>query len=329
MHLRSLGRSGLSVSALGLGCMGMSEFYGPSDDEESLATLVHAFERGVTFYDTADTYGHGHNETLLGRFLQSRRESVVVATKCGIFREKNSYARAVINTPEYIRSCCDASLQRLGVDVIDLFYIHRMNLMETPLEDSIGALADLVKSGKVRAIGLCELSPGTLRKAHAIHPIAALQSEYSLWTRDPEQGVLEACRELGVAFVAYSPLGRGFLTGTITETQGLAPGDFRAHAPRFNDENLNKNLERLALVRAIADAHSATPGQIALAWLLAQGEDVIPIPGTRKQTRIDENVGAADIQLSSEDLANLSAAFPAGGTAGDRYTAEGMKGVNV
>lgn len=329
MQTRYLGRNGLPVAAIGLGCMGMSEFYGPVDDEESLGTLEHALEKGVTLFDSADTYGLGHNEELLGRFLKGRRDRVVVATKCGIYRSPEmGYSRSIINRPDYIRSCCDASLQRLGIEVIDLFYIHRVN-PETPIEESVGALADLVRAGKVRAIGLCEVAPATLRRAHAVHPVAAVQSEYSLWSRDPEDGMLAACRDLGTAFVAYSPLGRGFLTGAIAGTESLAANDFRRVAPRFQGENLEANLKRLELVKELASARGCTPGQIAIAWLLAQGDDIIPIPGTRRRARVDENVGAASVVLGPADLERLDAAFPPGAAAGERYTAEGMKGVNV
>jgi aryl-alcohol dehydrogenase-like predicted oxidoreductase len=329
VQTRNLGLSGLPVSALGLGCMGMSEFYGESNDAESLSTLEHAFEKGITFYDTADTYGLGHNEELLRTFLRGRRDKVVVATKFGIFRSPDmGYSRRIDNSPDYIRQACDASLRRLGTDVIDLYYVHRVN-PDVPIEETVGTLAELVAAGKVRAIGLCEVSASTLRRAHAVHPIAAVQSEYSLWTRDPEDGVLPACRELGIAFVAYSPLGRGFLTGTIRDTGTLSPEDFRRANPRFQDANLEANLARLELVRALASERGCTPGQIALAWLLAQGEDIVPIPGTRRRKYLDENCAAVDIRLTPSDMERLDAAFPPGAAAGERYPAEGMKGINA
>ncbi|MGJ7491815.1 aldo/keto reductase [Variovorax sp. ZT4R33] len=327
MKQRSIGGSGLVVGALGLGCMGMSEFYGSTDDTQSLATLAHAFARGVTLFDTADAYGFGHNEELLGRFLKGKRERVTIATKFGLVRKPGSYERRVDNSPAYIRSACEASLRRLGTETIDLYYAHRLNL-ETPLEDSVGALADLVKAGKVRAIGLSEVSPDTLRRAAAIHPIAAVQSEYSLWTRDPEQGVLQACREVGAAFCAYSPLGRGFLTGQV-RTDSLDEKDFRRQNPRFADEHQAQNQRIVDTVKAIAQEKAGTPAQLALAWLLAQGEDVIPIPGTKRIRYLDENLGALDLALTADELARIAAALPIGVAAGGRYTEEGMKGLNA
>ncbi|CAK0777357.1 pyridoxine 4-dehydrogenase [Azospirillaceae bacterium] len=329
METRFIGRNGLPVSAIGLGCMGMSEFYGETNDEQSLETLNHALDQGITLFDSADTYGLGHNEELLGRFLKGKANRPKVATKCGIFRSREmGYSRRIDNTPDYINSCCDASLERLGVDVIDLYYIHRVSA-DTPIEESVGALSALVKAGKIRHIGLCEVSAATLRRAHAVHPIAAVQSEYSLWSRDPEESVLAACRALGTSFVAYSPLGRGFLTGAIQNTENLAENDFRRHAPRFQGENLEANLKRLEFVKNLADAHHCAPSQIALAWLLAQGSDIIPIPGTRRKSRIDENAGAASVVLTADDLTQLDQAFPFGAAAGPRYTAEGMKGINA
>ena len=327
MKQRSIGHSGLQVGALGLGCMGMSEFYGETDDAQSLATLEHALDAGVTLFDTADAYGFGANEELLGRFLRGKRERVTLATKFGLVRKPGSYERRVDNSPAYIRSACEASLRRLGVETIDLYYIHRLNL-ETPLEDSIGALAELVKAGKVRAIGLSEVSPDTLRRAAALHPIAAVQSEYSLWTRDPEQGVLQACREVGAAFCAYSPLGRGFLTGQVT-SDALDAKDFRRSNPRFADENLQRNLRIVETVKALAAEKACTPAQLALAWLLAQGDDVIPIPGTKRIRYLDDNLGALKVVLSADDLARIGAALPIGVAAGGRYTDEGMKGLNA
>ncbi len=329
MQTRTLGRDGLTVSALGLGCMGMSEFYGSRDDAESLATLEHALDRGITFFDTADMYGIGHNEELLGRFLKGRRDRVVVATKFGIVRDPaGGYARRVDNSPAYVREACDASLRRLGIDTIDLYYCHRVNPAQ-PIEDTIGAMAGLVQQGKVRALGLSEVAPATLRRAHAVHPIAALQSEYSLWTRDPEEGVLAACRELGIGFVPYSPLGRGFLTGAVTSTETLGETDFRRISPRFQDEALRQNLALAEQIKAIAAGKGCTPAQLAIAWVLAQGDDVVPIPGTKRRTYLDDNLGALDVVLTAEDLAALDRAAPRGAAVGDRYTAEGMKGVNV
>jgi len=328
MKKRILGNSNIEVSELGLGCMGMSEFYGPTDDEQSLDTLEHAFDIGVTLYDTADTYGIGHNEELLGRFARGKRDKLVLATKCGIVRQKGKYERSIDTSPAYIKSACEASLKRLETDVIDLFYLHRLN-PNVQIEESVGALADLIADGKIKSYGLCEVSEKTLRRAHAVHPVSALQTEYSLWTRDPEQGILAVCRELNAAFVAYSPLGRGFLTGKLTDTKELAEGDFRASNPRFQDENLARNTRLLDSVKEIAAAHGCTAGQVALAWLLAQGRDIIPIPGTRRRKYLDENVAAADVELSQGDLATLDTAFGEGAVSGERYTVEGMKGVNA
>ena len=328
MEQRNIGNSGLQSSALGLGCMGMSEFYGATDEAQSLATLHAAFEAGVTLYDTADAYGFGHNEQLLGRFLQGKRQQVLLATKCGLAREPGSYARRVDNCAAYIRLACEASLTRLGVDTNDLYYLHRLNL-DTPLEESMGALAQLRQEGKIRAIGLCEVGPDTLRRAAAIAPVAAVQSEYSLWTREPEQGVLSACRAIGASFFAYSPLGRGFLTGAIANTAALAADDFRQFNPRFAPGNLKPNLAIAALVRQLAQRHGCTPAQLALAWLLAQGDDIIPIPGTKRVSYLMDNLGALQLQLSKSELALIAAAFPPGIAAGARYTDEGMKGVDA
>jgi aryl-alcohol dehydrogenase-like predicted oxidoreductase len=311
---------------IGLGCMGMSEFYGPTDDAQSLATLEAAFDAGVTLFDTADSYGIGHNEELLGRFLRGKRERVTIATKFGLVRSKGSYERRVDNSPAYIRQACEASLSRLGVEHIDLYYMHRLNLEQTPLEESMGALADLVRQGKIGAVGLCEVSPATLRRAAALHPVAAVQSEYSLWTRDPEDGVLQACREVGASFHAYSPLGRGFLTGKMP---ALADGDFRNISPRFAAENLRANQRIADTVRDIAGEIGCTPAQLALAWLLAQGDDIIAIPGTKRISYLLENLGALRVALSSAQLARISAALPAGMAAGERYPQAGMQGVNA
>jgi len=317
-------------SRMGLGCMGMSEFYGATDDAQSMRTLETAFANGVTLFDTADSYGAGHNEELLGRFLRGKRERVVIATKFGLVRANGSYARRVDNTPAYIRRACEASLARLGVDHIDLYYMHRLNLAQTTLEESVGALGELVREGKIGAIGLCEVSPDTLRRAAAIHPVAAVQSEYSLWTRDPEQGVLRACRDVGAMFCAYSPLGRGFLTGKVAELQ---EGDFRKISPRFADENLPTNQRMADIVQRIASDKGCTPAQLALAWLLAQGDAhgcrVVPIPGTKRSAYLLENLGALRVQLTGDDLARIDAALPAGMAAGARYPLEGMKGVNA
>lgn len=326
--VRHIGNSGLATPALGLGCMGMSEFYGATDEAQSLATLEAAFGAGVTLFDTADTYGFGHNEQLLGRFLQGKRSRVLVATKCGLAREPGGYARRVDNSASYIRQACEASLQRLGVDTIDLFYLHRVNL-DTPLEESMGALAQLRQEGKIAAIGLCEVGAETLLRAAAIAPIAAVQSEYSLWTREPEQGVLAACRQVGASFVAYSPLGRGFLTGAIDDVAKLDAADFRRFNPRFSDDNLVRNQALVALVRKMAHDKACTPAQLALAWLLAQGDDIIAIPGTKRIAYLQDNLGALSIRLSPDELAAMAQAFPPGVAAGARYTSEGMKGVDA
>ncbi|PWC32459.1 aldo/keto reductase [Azospirillum sp. TSO35-2] len=318
----------LPVAEIGLGCMGMSEFYGPTDDAQSLATLERALELGVSLYDTADMYGAGHNETLLGRFLAGKRDRVVVATKFGIVRQPGDYARRIDTSAAYVRQACDASLKRLGVETIDLYYAHRLN-PDTPVEETVGAMADLVKAGKVRALGLSEVSAATLRRAHAVHPIAAVQSEYSLWTRDVEESVLPACRELGVSLVAYAPLGRGMLTGTVSNRDQLAENDFRRISPRFAEGNLDRNLHLVESVKALAAQKSCTPGQVALAWLLAQGPDILPIPGTKRIKYLEENVGAAAVTLTDAEVKALSDALPPGAAAGDRYTAEGMKGLNA
>lgn len=328
MEHRKIGGSDLSVSALGLGCMGMSEFYGPTDEAQSLATLERALELGVSHFDTADMYGSGHNERLLSRFLAGKRERVVVATKFGIVRQPGQYARTIDTSPAYVKAACEASLSRLGIEVIDLYYAHRRN-PDVPIEDTVGAMADLVKEGKVRALGLSEVSADTLRRAHAVHPIAAVQSEYSLWTRDVEATVLPTCRELGISLVAYSPLGRGMLTGAITKADDLAEGDFRRANPRFQGTNMAANQHLVDKVRALAAAKGCTPGQVALAWLLAQGADILPIPGTKRIKYLEDNVGAAAVTLSPAELAGLDAALPPGAAAGERYPVEGMKGLNA
>jgi len=324
----ALGRSGIAVSAIGLGCMGMSEFYGPSDDSESLGALMRAHALGINFLDTADAYGPFRNEELIGRFLAGRREQFVIATKFGFVRGAGPLAPSIDTSPAYVRRACEASLRRLGIETIDLYYAHRIS-PATPVEETVGAMAALVREGKVRAIGLSEVSAKTLRRAAAVHPIAAIQSEYSLWWRGPELEVLPACRELGVSLVAYSPLGRGFLTGAIMSTADLAPDDFRREQPRFQGAAATHNAQLVAQLKQIARAQGCTAGQLALAWLLAQGPDVIPIPGTRRSSRVEENAAAAAIVLTPAIRTALGAIFPVGAAHGERYTAEGMKLVNL
>ncbi len=308
----------LEVSILGLGCMGMSDFYGPRDDEVSTAVIHRALDSGVTFFDTADMYGPHTNEVLLGKALGDRRDGVVVATKFGNMRSPEGAFLGVNGKPEYVHASCDASLQRLGIDHIDLYYQHRVD-PDVPIEDTVGAMAELVAAGKVRYLGLSEAAPETIRRAHATHPITALQTEYSLWSRDPENEILATVRELGIGFVAYSPLGRGFLTGTFTTTDAFGPQDFRGTHPRFQGENLLANQVIAEQVRVIADEVGCTPAQLSIAWLLAQGNDIVPIPGTKRAKYLDENLAAAEIELSSEIVARLSAAIPMGSTSGDRY----------
>lgn len=328
MQHRTLGRSGLTVSALGLGCMGMSDFYGQPDDAESVRTLHRATELGVTFFDTADMYGPYKNEELVGKALKDRRQKVVIATKFGILRDPNDPSkRGISGRPEYLRQACDDSLRRLGTDYIDLYYQHRVD-PATPIEETIGAMAELVKAGKVRHLGMSEAAPDTLRRASAVHPIAALQTEYSLWSREPEDGVLQTCRELGIGFVPYSPLGRGFLTGQIQKFEDLAPDDYRRFTPRFQGENFQKNLDLVARINELATQKSCTPGQLALAWVLAQGDDVVPIPGTKRVAYLEENLGALDVQLSPDELTQLDAIAPRGAAAGPRYPEQMMKSVN-
>jgi len=327
MKTRKLGA--VEVGAIGLGCMGMSEFYGKGDDEQSLAVLERALELGVTMLDTADMYGSGHNESLLGRFLKigKRRERVVLATKFAIRREPGKYARRVDNSPAYIRQACEASLVRLGVDCIDLYYIHRIE-PGRPIEEAVGTMAELVKEGKIRAIGLSEPAAATLERAHKVHPITAVQSEYSLWTRDPEQdGVLEVCHKHGIGFVAYSPLGRGFLTGAIKDTSKLEEGDFRGMMPRFQGDYAARNIERLRVIEAIAGAKGCTAAQVALAWVLSRPWGVVPIPGTKRLKYLEENIAAEKVKLSALELDELEEAFPVGADYGPRYTEEGMKGL--
>jgi aryl-alcohol dehydrogenase-like predicted oxidoreductase len=327
MITRDLGSSGLAVSALGLGCMGMSEFYGPSEEAASLDVLHHAIDLGVTFWDTADMYGSGHNERLVGRALSDRRDEVVLATKFAIQRGADGSVTGVSGRPEYVKAACDDSLQRLGVDHVDLYYQHRVD-PQVPIEDTVGAMADLVQAGKVRYLGLSEASAPTLRRAAAVHPIAALQSEWSLWSRDIEDEIVPTCRELGIGIVAYSPLGRGFLTGAIRSVDDLADDDWRRFMPRFAPENFHKNIELVEHVEALATDKEWTPAQLALAWVLAQGGDVVPIPGTRSRTRLAENAAALDIELTAGELAAIEKVIPRDMVAGDRYPEAAMTFIN-
>ncbi len=330
MMTRQLGNHGPHVSALGLGCMGMSDFYTTGiDEKESIATLHRALELGVTFFDTADMYGPYTNEALLGRALEGKREGIYLASKFGIVRGDDPHARGVNGSPAYIRQSIDASLKRLNTDYLDLYYQHRVD-PKVPIEETIGAMAELVKAGKVRHIGICEASAATIEKAHAVHPLAAVQSEYSLWSRDPEQdGVLATCRRLGIAFVAYSPLGRGFLTGELRTPDDFAADDYRRFTPRFQGENFNRNLHLVEKVKALATARGISASQLALAWVLAQGDDIIPIPGTKQRRYLESNVAAASLTLSSDDIAQLETIFPAQGSAsGERYNAASMKSLN-
>jgi len=324
MERRTLGSQGLSVSALGLGCMGMSDFYEGRDEAESLATLDRALELGVDFLDTSDMYGPHTNEELLGRFLKGRREQVVLATKFGIVREAGKPAFSVNSRPDYVRAACEGSLKRLGVDHIDLYYQHRVD-PEVPIEDTVGAMAGLVTQGKVRFLGLSEAGPETIRRAHAVHPISALQSEYSLWTRDMEAQILPLLRELGIGLVAYSPLGRGFLGQMVKSADELAPGDYRRNSPRFQGENFEQNRQLVERLEVFAKTKNATTGQVALAWLLHQGPDIVPIPGTKRRTYLEQNCTAADLRLDATDLAELAAIFPLGVTAGERYPEAAMR----
>lgn len=328
MITRQLGRTGPLVSALGLGCMGMSEFYGPRDEAENLRTLHRARELGITFFDTADMYGPFTNEELLGRAFKGQRTQLVLATKFGLVRDPNDPSkRGISGRPDYVRAACEASLRRLQTDYLDLYYQHRVD-PNTPIEETVGAMSRLVEEGKVRFLGLSEAAPATLRRAVAVHPITALQSEYSLWSRDPEDEILATCRALGIGFVPYSPLGRGFLTGQIKSPDDLAPDDFRRQNPRFQGENFQKNLDLVARIHELAAQKHCTASQLALAWVLAQGDDIVPIPGTKRVKYLEENVGALEVQLSPEELRLLGDIAPKGPAAGDRYTAAGAALLN-
>jgi aryl-alcohol dehydrogenase-like predicted oxidoreductase len=327
MEQRKLGHSPLTVSALGLGCMGMSDFYGPRSDEDSIEVIHRALDAGINFLDTADVYGVGRNELLVGKALKGRRNEVVLATKFGNVRDAEGKFVGINGRPEYVRQACEASLKRLGVETIDLYQQHRVD-RTVPIEETVGAMSRLVEEGKVRLLGLSEAAPATLRRAHQTHPISALQTEYSLWSRDPEDELIPTCRELGVSFVAYSPLGRGFLTGKIKRVEDLAPGDWRRNMPRFKGENFERNLELVRHIERLAAQKGSTPAQLALAWVLAQGEDMLPIPGIGRLSHLEDDLGALDVTLSKDDLARINEIAPQGVALGDRYPEGGMKVVN-
>lgn len=327
MQKRKLGKSELEVSPLGLGCMGMSEFYGTGNDEESIQTIQYALDQGVTFLDTADMYGVGHNEKLIGRAIKDRRDDVVLATKFGNVRGEDGSFQGVNGHPDYVKQSCEDSLKRLGIDHIDLYYQHRVD-PEVPIEETVGAMAELVKEGKVRYLGLSEASPKTIKKAHQEHTITALQTEYSLWSRDVEEEILPLCRELGIGFVPYSPLGRGFLTGQIKTFDDLEEDDFRRYNPRFQGDNFQKNIDLVRKIEAMAEEKGCEPSQLALAWLLAQGEDIVPIPGTKRRKYVDSNLGALQVNVSKQELEQIDKIAPRGAFAGERYPAEQMKSLN-
>jgi aryl-alcohol dehydrogenase-like predicted oxidoreductase len=328
MQQRKLGNEGLAVSAMGLGCMGMSEFYGQCDEQESIATIHRALELGISFFDTSDVYGPFTNEVLVGKALRPHRDEAIIATKFGIVRDADGTRRGISGKPEYVRKACDASLQRLGIDTIDLYYQHRVD-PNTPIEETVGAMAELVEAGKVRYLGLSEASPDTIRRAHAIHPISALQTEYSLWSREPEDEILPTLRELGIGFVPYSPLGRGFLTGQIQKPEDLAADDWRKTSPRFQGENFRKNLDLVREIERLAVKKGCQPSQLALAWVLAQGEDMASIPGTKRRRYLEENAAAEQVHLSASDLAEIDAIAPKGIAAGERYDAGGMRAISL